>query len=98
MFKNKFFKKSSPKVLKGGEVDSHEPVQAQHLEVKVFHDQFDRAFRAFRTLVQKDGILSVYKEKQRYEKPSDKRRRKRNEHKRKLFELEMSKRFHKESK
>lgn len=65
-----------------------EPVQAIPLEVKVFNNNFDRALRAFRSLVQKERILSNYKEKQSFEKPSDKRRRKRNEMKRKLFELD----------
>ncbi len=45
--------------------------------------------RTFRALVQKERILSLYKEKQSFEKPSDKKRRKRNEMKRKLLELDM---------
>ena len=45
--------------------------------------------KAFRALVQKERTLSTYKERSRYEKPSDKKRRKRNEMKRKLLELEM---------
>ena len=88
---NKFFKKAS----KGGDIESHdskyshiEAVQAQPLEVKVYNNNFDKALRAFRALVQKDRILSVYKEKQSYEKPSQRRRRKHNEMKRKLLELE----------
>jgi small subunit ribosomal protein S21 len=85
------------KAVKGGETlpvvvndkFAHiEPVQAIPLEVKVFNNNFDRALRAFRALVQKERILSNYKEKQSFEKPSDKRRRKRNEMKRKLYELE----------
>lgn len=64
-----------------------EAVQAQPLEVKVYNNNFDKALRAFRALVQKERILSSYKEKQSYEKPSDKRRRKRNEMKRKRQEL-----------
>jgi len=60
-----------------------EPVQAQPLEVKVYNNNFDKALKAFRFLIQKERILSSYKEKQSYEKPSDKRRRKRNETKRK---------------
>jgi small subunit ribosomal protein S21 len=64
-----------------------EAVQAQPLEVKVYGNTFDKALRAFRALVQKERILSTYKEKQTYEKPSDKKRRKRNEAKRKLLEL-----------
>lgn len=64
-----------------------EAVQAQPLEVKVYNNNFDKALRAFRALVQKERILSSYKEKQSYEKPSDKRRRKRNEMKRKRQEM-----------
>jgi len=67
-----------------------EAVQAQPLEVKVYNNNFDKALRAFRALVQKERILSSYKEKQTYEKPSDKRRRKRNEMKRKCQEASAS--------
>lgn len=63
------------------------PIQAQPLEVKVYNNNFDKALRAFRALVQKERILSIYKEKQSYEKPTDKRRRKRNEMKRKQQEI-----------
>ncbi len=65
-----------------------EPVQAQPLEVKVFNN-FDKAFRTFRALVQKERILSLYKEKQTYEKPSDKKRRKHNEMKKRILDLEL---------
>lgn len=68
--------------------DCHEPVQAKPLEVKVYGNNFDKAFKAFRALVQKERILSYYKEKQTYEKPSDKKRRKRNEAFRKALEAE----------
>lgn len=34
------------------------------------------AIRKFKVLVQRDGVLSKFKEKQSYEKPSDKKRRK----------------------
>src|SRR5271163_811593 len=87
----KTFKKAS----RGGEIVAAVPtnkigpgeaIQAQPLEVKVYGNNFDKALRAFRTLVQKERILSTYKEKQSYEKPSDKRRRKRNEMKRKRNE------------
>jgi small subunit ribosomal protein S21 len=64
-----------------------EAVQAQPLEVKVYNNNFDKALRAFRALVQKERILSIYKERQSFEKPSDKRRRKRNEMKRKRQEM-----------
>jgi len=88
-------KNSSKKTVKGGESSqvvvndqfAHiEAVQALPLEVKVYNNNFDKALKAFRALVQKERILSAYKEKQTYEKPSDKRRRKRNEMKRKRFE------------
>jgi ribosomal protein S21 len=72
------------------ESDEHEPVQAQFVEVKVYNN-FDKAMKAFRALVQKERILSTYKETRRFEKPSDKKRRKRNEMKRKRFELEQKK-------
>ena len=86
---------SSKKAPKGGESSqilvndqfAHiQAVQAQPLEVKVYNNNYDKALRAFRALVQKERILSVYKDKQTYEKPSDKRRRKRNEMKRKQQE------------
>lgn len=64
-----------------------EAVQAHPLEVAVYGNNFDKALRAFRALVQKERILSAYKDKQTYEKPSDKRRRKRNESKRKQLEF-----------
>lgn len=89
-------KNSSKKGAKGGEASqvevndkfAHiEAVQAQPLEVKVYNNNFDKALKAFRALVQKERILSSYKEKQSYEKPSDKKRRKRNEMKRKRQEV-----------
>ncbi len=86
------------KATRGGESDSvevtektsypSEAIQAKHLEVKVYGNNFDKALRAFRAVVQKERILSSYKEKQAYEKPSDRKRRKRNEMKRKLMELD----------
>lgn len=94
--KNKRNQKMAPK---GGDIDcrdssTHGPgeaVQAHPLEVKVYGNNFDRALKAFRALVQKERILSEYKEKQTYEKPSDKKRRKRNEAKRKAMEIEGAK-------
>lgn len=89
-------RKNFKKAPKGGETTpvavndkyAHiEAVQAVPLEVKVYGGNFDKALRAFRALVQKERILSTYKEKQSYEKPSDKRRRKRNEMKRKRSEV-----------
>ena len=69
-------------------LDPHTPVQAKPLEVRITdQNNFDRAFRNFRSIVQKERILSTFKEKQSYEKPSVKRRRKANESKRKKMEL-----------
>jgi small subunit ribosomal protein S21 len=93
---NKRPRKFSKKAPRGGESQpvavndkfAHiQPVQALPLEVKVYGNNFDKALKAFRAVVQKERILSTYKEKQSYEKPSQKRRRKRNEMKRKLLEL-----------
>jgi small subunit ribosomal protein S21 len=49
------------------------------LEVKVHDNDFEDAFRKFKSLIQKEKIISEFKEKQRYEKPSDKKRRKKRE-------------------
>ncbi len=59
----------------------------QPLEVKVYNN-LEKAIKAFRALVQKEKILSTYKEKSRYEKPSDRKRRKKNEARRKMMEFE----------
>lgn len=97
---NKKSKRNFKKAPKGGEIQPVEvndkfahiqPVQALPLEVVVYGNNFDKALRFFRAKVQKERILSLYKEKQSYEKPSSKRRRKRNEMKRKLLELDSNK-------
>ncbi len=92
---NKRSRKNFKKASKGGDNSANVPaqfahieaIQAQPLEVKVYGNNFDKALRAFRALVQKERVLSSYKEKQSYEKPSDKRRRKINESKRKQLEF-----------
>lgn len=84
-------KKNSKKYLENqnvSEFDHIQAIEAKPLEVKVYNNNFDRALKAFRALVQKERILSNYKEKQRYEKPSEKKRRKRNESSRKRQEFE----------
>jgi ribosomal protein S21 len=103
----KKYKNKPSKSLRGGEFEtavvssdntdfSHiQPVVAKPLEVVVYNNGFDKALRAFRALVQKERTLSLYKEKQSYEKPSDKKRRKRNEMKRKLLEINSSNKFFK---
>jgi ribosomal protein S21 len=88
--------KQSRAISKGGDLvqdsvgtkfDYIQAIQSVPLQVQV-QNNFDRAMKAFRALVQKDRILSLYKEKQRYEKPSDKKRRKRNESHRKSLEFD----------
>ena len=90
--KNKSFNNKT--YLRGGDTfnnsskNFHEmdEIEAKPIEVVVYNNSFDKALRAFRSIVQKERILSLYKEKQTYEKPSDKKRRKRAESKRKHFE------------
>jgi len=87
-------KETFSKASKGGDIDSRESsthypsdsVQATPLEVKVFGNNFERALKAFRALIQKERVLSSYKDKQTYEKPSDRKRRKHNESKRKSMD------------
>lgn len=78
---------SQPVAVNDNRVGPGDAIQAKPLEVQVFGNNFDKALRAFRALVQKERVLSAYKEKQSYEKPSDKRRRKINESKRKQLEM-----------
>jgi ribosomal protein S21 len=70
-----------------------EPVMLKPLEVVVYNNGFDKALKAFRALVQKERILSSYKERQTYTKPSDKKRQKRKDMKRKVLELDSYKEF-----
>lgn len=59
------------------------------LEIDVEEEgNFEKAFRNFKMLVQKEKILALYKLHQRYEKPSDKKRRKQKEMAQKRLELE----------
>ncbi|UCG80504.1 MAG: 30S ribosomal protein S21 [Desulfobacterales bacterium] len=50
-----------------------------NLEVKVFHNDLERAIRVLKRKLQKDGLFRRLKAKRSYEKPSDGRRRKRRE-------------------
>lgn len=49
------------------------------LEVVVRNGDVDAAIRVLKSMVQKEKILAILKEKQAYEKPSDKKRRKKRE-------------------
>lgn len=70
-------------------MNNHEPVIAKPIEVKIYKEKdFDRALRAFRAMVQKEKVLSLYKEKQAHETKSQKKRRKLAESKQKQLELQ----------
>ena len=56
------------------------------LEVEVRGGNVDKAIKIFRSAVQADGILAKFKEKQSFEKPSDKKRRKEAEMIQRAFE------------
>ncbi len=49
------------------------------IEVVVRNGDVDAAIRVLKSMVQKEKILAILKEKQAYEKPSDKKRRKKRE-------------------
>ena len=68
-------------------IEPHTPIQARPLEVMV-GDNFDKAFKIFRSIVQKERVISTFKERQSYEKPSVRRRRKRAEGQQKRNEAE----------
>ena len=50
----------------------------QPLQVEV-GESFEEGLRRFKSLIQRSKILTLYKESQSYEKPSEKRRRKKRE-------------------
>lgn len=85
--KNKRAPKGGDSVSRDSSTQPSEAVQAKPLEIKVYGN-FEKAVRAFKALVQKEKILSQYKDAQVYEKPSDKKRRKTNEARRKRYESE----------
>ncbi len=62
------------------------PLGLKPLQVEVT-GSFEEAVRRFKSLVQKEKILSKYKEKQVYEKPSDKKRREAREAKERAYLL-----------
>lgn len=57
-----------------------EAVLATPVQVEVrgpYKEDFDSALKAFKSMVNNEKILAQYKEHQSYEKPSEKKRRKR---------------------
>lgn len=57
------------------DVNPQEEVVVETIEVKVYGD-FENAYRKFKSLVQKEKIIAAYKQRQSYEKPSAKKKRK----------------------
>lgn len=53
-------------------------VECRGLEVQIT-SSFEEGMKRFKSMVQKEKILSLYKERMRYEKPSVKKRRKHRE-------------------
>jgi small subunit ribosomal protein S21 len=58
--------------------DNKEAVKLKFLEVKVIGD-FDESVRRFKTYFQRERIVGQLKEREAFEKPSDKKRRKQRE-------------------
>jgi len=55
-----------------------EPAKVEPLQI-IVGSSFEHALREFKGLVQHERIIGIYKERQSYEKPSEKKRRKRRE-------------------
>jgi small subunit ribosomal protein S21 len=55
------------------------PPKIEPLQVVVERNDVDEAHRRFKTMVQRENIISDFKERRFYEKPSERRRRKRRE-------------------
>ena len=53
--------------------DYREPREKQGLYVRVIDNNITKAWRKFKRLCQDDGVLNTYREKQYYQKPSEKR-------------------------
>ena len=60
----------------------------QPLQVQVGHN-FDRAMKTFRSMVQAENVINDWRKRQAYEKPSEKKRRKKAEAIQRLYEEEM---------
>jgi len=59
------------------------------LQVKIDKGRAEDGIRLFKSIVQKDKVLALYKEKQHFEKPSVKKRRKQREAAEKRYSLEV---------
>lgn len=84
-------KNKTPVTEKSSIPQELDPTYFKPIQVQVFGN-FERAMKTFRTMVQGEKILSDYKEKSRFEKPSDKKRRKKAEAIQRAFEEDMKQR------
>lgn len=56
-----------------------EEVEVLPLEIHIHNNNFEDGFRKFKSLIQKEQIITNYKQRMAYEKPSEKIRRKERE-------------------
>lgn len=73
--------------------NNNEHLNITPLEVKVEDGNFEDACRKFKSLFQKERVIGRLKEKQFYEKPSDRKRRKRREAVERRLSMEMRERM-----
>jgi ribosomal protein S21 len=59
------------------------------LQISTDKGRFEEASRIFKSMVQKEKVISLYKEKQAFEKPSVKKRRKSREAQERKFAMEL---------
>ena len=55
------------------------------MEVRVFYNQVEKALRILKRKLSQDGIMLELRNREAYERPSDKRKRKQKEAKRRKF-------------
>ena len=48
----------------------------KHIEIKVYHNDIEKALKILKKKIQNDGLFKLLKEKRYFEKPSKKKKRK----------------------
>lgn len=86
--KSSFHKGNNNSKKIGWDAPKLEPIQ-----VVVENNNFEDAFKRFKALAQKERIVGQLKEREAYEKPSEKKRRKRREAKERRLMLEARERM-----
>lgn len=76
-------------MFKPTKVSFCDSVVIKPLEVEVYNNNFEDAFRRFKSAVQAEGIVAKVKERGSYEKPSVRRRRKKKEAAERKFLMEL---------